>query len=167
MWMLLFFVSQYARNACSRHIQVVPKPEPKVGAEGVVPPEATPKPLPKTGGFAAASPLGLLTLLPPNSAGAAAPDVAPPPPNSPPGLLAGVLEAPPPKMLDVPEVAPPPNRPEPPDELAPVFAELAVPKSEGVDPPEVLLAAPKRGLFGVLPLPCCPKLKPDMSCGRG
>jgi hypothetical protein len=54
---------------------------------------------------------------------------------------------------------------EPPDEAAPGVAVLAVPKREGVEPPDVLLAAPNSGLFGVLPLFCCAKLKLDMLRG--
>lgn len=42
---------------------------------------------------------------------------------------------------------------------------FAVPKSDGLEPPEVLLVAPKSGLLGALPLFCCPKLKPDIFCG--
>jgi hypothetical protein len=78
-------------------------------------------------------------------------------------LLAGVFEAPPPKGFDAPAVAPPPNNVEP---LLGVLV-LAVPNMDGVDPPDVLLTAPNNGLLGVLPLPCCPKLKPDMLCGCG
>jgi hypothetical protein len=110
----------------------------------------------------------LLRLLPPKRPpDEGALDVAAPPPNMPPGLLAGVFDAPPPKMFDAPVVAPPPNRPEPPaGVLAPELAVLVVPKSEGVDPPDVLpAAAPNKGLLGVLPLFCCPKLKPDMLRG--
>jgi hypothetical protein len=152
----------YTRNAHARHIQpVVPKPKPD--AEDVAPPAAPPKeppPLPNMEGFAA-SPLGLLRLLPPN---ADAPGVAPPPPKRPPpGLLAGVFEAAPPKGFDAPAVAPPPNNEEP----LPGVLVLAVPNMDGVDPPDVLLAAPNNGLLGVLLLPCCPKLKPDMLCSCG
>lgn len=107
----------------------------------------------------------MLSVLPPNIDGVDAPDVAPPPPKSPAGLLAGVLDAPPPKRPGAPLVAPPPKSDEPPDEPAPEVAEFAVPKSDGVEPPDVLLAAPNNGLLGVLPLFCCPKLKPDMLCG--
>jgi hypothetical protein len=95
-----------------------------------------------------ASPLGLLRALPPNADGVDAPGVAPPPPKRPlPGLLAGVFEAP-----------PLPNNVEP-------LLGVAVPKRDGVDPPDVLLVAPNNGLLGVLPLFCCPKLKPDMLRG--
>lgn len=139
-------------------------PNPNEGDEAVAPPAAAPNPLPNSG-FGASS-AGLLRLLPPNRPDDGALDVAPPPPNMPPGLLAGVFDAPPPKRFDAPVGAPPPNRPEPPPGvLAPELPVLAVPKSEGVDPPDVLLAtAPNKGLFGMLPLFCCPKLKPDMSC---
>jgi hypothetical protein len=146
----------YARNAHAKHIQIaVPKPKEGAGDEDVAPLAGAPNPLPKTDAGFAASPAGLLRLLP-NRLDVDALDVAPPPPNSPPGLLAGVFEAPPPKMLDVPVVAPPPNRPEPAGVLVPVLPVLAVPKREGAVPADVLLAAPNNGLFGVLLLLCCP-----------
>lgn len=109
----------------------------------------------------------MLRLLPPKAPDVVdAPEVAPPPPKSPaPGLLAGVLDAPPPKRLELLVFAPPPNSDEPPDEPAPDVAVFAVPKSDGAEPPDVLLAAPNNGLLDVLPLFCCPKLKPDILCG--
>jgi hypothetical protein len=153
----------YARNAHQRHLHAV-VPNPNEGAEDVAAPAPLPKvPPPNMEGFAASA-LGLLRPLPPKADSVDPPDVAPPPPNRPPGLLAGVLEAPPPKRFEVPVFAPPPNKVEPPDEAAPGVAALAVPNREGVEPPDVLLAAPNNGLFGVLPLFCCPKLKPDMLC---
>lgn len=132
----------------------MPKPKEGAGDEDVAPPAGAPNP-PKTDAGFAASPAGLLRLLP-NRLDVDAPVVAPPPPNSPPGLLAGVLEAPPPKMLDVLVVAPPPNRPGPAGVFVPVLPALAASKRDGAVPPEVLLAAPNNGLFGVLLLLCCP-----------
>jgi hypothetical protein len=147
---------------------VVLKPKGE-GADDVFALAAPPEPAPPNIEGLGASPLGLLRPLPPNNEGDA-PAVAAPPPKRPPGLLAaGVLDAPlppPPKRLDVPVLDPPPKRPLPPV-LAPEFALLlAVPNMDGVDPPEVLLVAPKRGLFaGVLLLLCWPKVKPDMLGG--
>jgi hypothetical protein len=153
-----------ARNAHAGHVQaVVPKPKEGVGTAPVPAAEAAPNPPPNTDDGFAVSPAGLLRPLPPNSPGVDAPDVAPPPPpKRPPGLLAGVLDAPPPKRFDEPAGAPPPNRPEPPGVLAPVFPVLEVPNIDGAVPPDVLLAAPNNGLFGVLPPLCCPKVKDMM-----
>jgi hypothetical protein len=96
-----------------------------------------------------------------------APGVAAALPNRPPlGLLAGVLDAPPPKRLDPPVLLPaPPNRPL----LLGALDVLPVaPKSEGVLEP-VEAGAPKRFGFGVLLLllllPCWPNEKPDILAG--
>jgi len=141
----------------------VPNPKDGAGDEDVAPLAGAPNPPPKIAAGFAASPAGLLRLLP-NRLDVDAPDVAPPPPNSPPGVLPGVFEAPPPKTLDVPAVAPPPNRPEPAGVLVPVLPALAAPKRDGAVPPDVLLAAPNNGLFGVLLLLCCPNLNDMLGC---
>ena len=88
---------------------------------------------------------------------------APPPPKSPPGLLAPA--APPNGFAEPVLVAlPPPKRPAP-DVLAPVLLPPAVPKMEGLLDADELLTAPKSGLLGVSLLPCCPKLN-DMMRSR-
>lgn len=134
-------------------------PKPKDGVEdGAEPPNAPPAPAPpKRFGFGA-SPVAF-----PNDPKADvvdAPDVAWPPPNNPPGLLvAGVLEAPPPKTLDeLIAVFPLPKSPLP----GVLDAALAVPKSDGVAPLDELVA-PNSGLLGVLLLLllCVPKENDD------
>lgn len=77
-----------------------------------------------------------------------APVVVPPPPKRPPGLLAGVLEAPPPKTLVEPvAVFPVPNSELPEDAPGVLFA---VPKSDGVVLPDEPVAAPNSGFAGAL-----------------
>jgi hypothetical protein len=141
----------------------LPKPNP--GEEDVAPPAAPPKPppVPKSDGFV--SPLGLLRLLPNADGVDDAPEVGAWPKRPPPGgLVAGVLEAPP-KRLDAPAFAPPPNNPGPPGVLEPALAPKRL--LVGGAPPDVLLGAPNAGCFGVPPPPCCPKLKAMLSGGTG
>jgi hypothetical protein len=139
--------------------------KPKAGA-ALFPPGALPKPPPNMDDLGA-SPLGLLMPLPPKRPDpGAAPAVAPPPPKIPPGLLAvGVLDAPPPKGFDAPVFRPPPKRPPPPVLAGVPVLLVAPPNRDGVDPPDVLLGAPKIDGFGVPPLFGCPKAKPDMLRG--
>lgn len=137
-------------------------PKPKVGTDDVLPLCAL-LPKPPLNRLLGASPAGLLMLLPPNRLVDGAPDVAPPPPNMAPGLLAGVFDAPPPKGFDAPVFDPPPKM-----LLPPVLAGVLVapPKRDGVAPPDVLFAPPNRGLFGVLPLLLgCPN--PKLAMLRG
>lgn len=96
-------------------------------------------------------------------AGCEDPDVVWFPPKSPPaGLFVAVLLDALPKSVDVPELEPAPKSVELADVLEPEFAVLvAPPKRDGV---AAELAAPNRGLFGVLlPLPLFEKLN-DIVC---
>lgn len=130
-------------------------PNPKEGAEDVAaPPEAPPAPPPpKRASFGASPAVFAAPPKPPKVGVDDVPDVAWPPPNNAPGLLvAGVLEAPPPKTLDeLVAVLPLPKR------ALPGVLEAAFPvlKRDGVVPLDEL-AAPNKGLFGVLLLllPC-------------
>src|SRR5947209_319722 len=130
---------------------VVPKPN--EGAEDVaVPPVVPPIPAPPNGlGF---GPSPLVLPEPPNVVKVDvddAPEVAGPPLNRPPGLLAGVFETPPPKTLDeLVAVVPLPNSPP----LGAPEVVVAVPKREGVALVDAG-AAPNKGLLGVLLLVFC------------
>lgn len=141
-------------------------PKPKEGEGAAAPPAAlaVPEPtVPNKDGLAALL-LVWLKLLPKGDAvelGVA----APPPPKRPPGLLAPAAFDP--KRLEVPAVDAPPKSDGPLlGVLDVLFVAFAVPNSEGVEPVEALLAAPNKGLFGVLLLLCCPKLK-AMLCDVG
>lgn len=137
-------------------------PNPNEGEEDVAGPPVEAPPNKPPAGFGA-SPSFFPKPKPPPKAGVEdAPGVAPPPPNKPPGLDAGVLDAPP-KRPPEPPVLPPaePNRPP----LAGVLEVLlfAVPNRDGVALP-VEGAAPNSDLLGVLLpplllLPCWPNVK--------
>lgn len=111
---------------------------------GAPPVEAPPNRLPA--GFGA-SPSFFWKPKPLPKAGVVAPVVAGPPPNKPPGLEAGVLDAPPKRPPDPPVLPPaPPKRPP----LAGVLEVLLVVENrDGVALP-VEGAAPNSGLLGVL-----------------
>lgn len=139
-------------------------PNPKDGAEDVAGPPVE-APLNRLPAGLGASPSFFPKPKPPPKAGVEdAPGVAPPPLNKPPGLDAGMLDAPPKRPPEPPVLAPAePNRPP----LAGVLEVLllAVPKTDGVALP-VEGAALKSDLFGVLLLsppllllPCWPNVK--------
>ena len=89
------------------------------------------------------------------------PAVAPPPKRPPAGLLAGVLDAPPPNRPEPPAVAPPLPKSPPPGVLD---AGAAAPKRDGDAAPDVVPALPNSPPAGFdAPLPAgCPNVKPDM-----
>lgn len=132
---------------------VVPKPSPSEGAEEVAVPLVLAPAFPNRppAGFGV-SPLGF-----PNPLKLG---VAVPPKRLLAGLLAGVVEAPPPKTLDeLVAVFVVPKRP--PLGAAEVVL-LAVPNRLGVAPPDELVAAPNSGLLGVALLLLLVKLNDAM-----
>lgn len=97
------------------------------------------------------------------------PAVAPPPKRLPAGLLAGVLDAPPPKRFEPPALAPPPPKSAPPGVLD---AGAAAPKRDGDAAPDVVPALPNSPPgFDAPPLALlaagCPNVKPDMVARGG
>lgn len=161
---LLYAVSIYLNAHNDSYVPVAP-PNPNDGVEaeeaaGVAPVEAPPN----RDGLGASPPVFAAMPNPPKLGVDDAPAVAPPAPNR--LLVAGLLDAPPPKSPEPPALAPPP----PPNSpvLGVLDPVLAVPKRDGDEVPVVLLAPPNSPPvgFGVLEpalLPAgCPNVKPDM-----
>jgi hypothetical protein len=145
-------------------VPAVPNPNDGVGAAdaaGAAPVEAPPN----MDGFAASP---VFAAEPKPKLGVDdAPAAAPLPKRPPAGLLAGVLDAPPPKRPEPPAAAPPPPNSPPPGVLD---AGVAAPKRDGDAAPDVVPAPPNSPLAGLdapllalLPAEGCPKVKPDMT----